>query len=83
MKVRDTGIGIAAQDIPRALERFSQVDERLERKYEGTGLGLPLARDYITLHGGVLSLDSVVNQGTTVTVRLPAERIESRDLAAA
>jgi signal transduction histidine kinase len=73
--VSDTGIGIAASDIPRALERFGQVDSRLSRKYDGVGLGLPLAKQFVELHGGNLSLESTLNVGTTVTVTLPVSRI--------
>jgi signal transduction histidine kinase len=73
--VSDTGIGIAPNDIPRALERFGQVDSRLSRKYEGVGLGLPLAKQFVELHGGSLSVTSTLNVGTTVTVTLPASRI--------
>ena len=73
--VSDTGIGIATQDIPRALERFGQVDSTLARKYEGAGLGLPLAKQFMELHGGALTLESTLNVGTTVTVTLPGWRI--------
>ena len=81
--VADTGIGIAAVDIPRALERFGQVDATLARKYEGAGLGLPLAKQLMEMHGGRLSLESTVNVGTTVTVTLPASRMVQRDSIAA
>src|SRR4029077_5737533 len=74
MFIRDTGSGMAKQDIPRALERFGQVDSTLARKYEGAGLGLPLAKQLVELHGGTLTLESAVNVGTTVTVTLPASR---------
>ncbi len=74
-QIVDTGIGIAPEDISKALSRFGQVDGALGRQYEGTGLGLPLARALIELHGGVLDLQSEVGVGTTVTVRFPAERI--------
>jgi PAS domain S-box-containing protein len=73
--VSDTGIGIAAEDIPRAMAPFGQVDSRLSRKFEGTGLGLPLAKSLTELHGGEFLLVSEIDVGTTVTVRLPATRI--------
>ena len=70
--VSDTGIGIAAEDIPKALEPFSQVDNSLSRKYGGTGLGLPLSKLYVEGHGGTLSIESVRGHGTTVFFTLPA-----------
>lgn len=73
-QVVDNGIGIAAIDIPKALSHFGQVDGDLNRKFEGTGLGLPLAKAFIELHGGHLDMQSVAGLGTTVTVRLPATR---------
>ncbi len=73
--VEDTGIGIAAEDIPRALERFGQVDNALSRKYEGTGLGLPLSKRLMELHGGSLELTSTVGVGTIVTVTFPQARL--------
>jgi signal transduction histidine kinase len=78
ISVADTGIGIAKEDIPRALERFGQVDSRLARKYQGTGLGLPLAKQLTELHGGMFTLTSLVGVGTTVTFTLPPERILRR-----
>jgi len=75
MQVVDTGIGIEGSDIPKALGRFQQIDSDLNRKYEGTGLGLPLTKAMVEQHGGVLDLQSQLGVGTTVTVRLPAERV--------
>jgi Amt family ammonium transporter len=75
LTVADTGIGIDLADIPSALSPFQQIDGELNRKYEGTGLGLPLAKSLAELHGGSLDLQSMVDVGTTVTVRFPAERI--------
>jgi signal transduction histidine kinase len=75
ISVADTGIGIAKDDIPKALERFGQVDSRLARKYQGTGLGLPLAKQLTELHGGSFHLTSTVGVGTTVTFTLPPDRI--------
>ncbi len=74
-QIVDTGIGIEAEDIPKALSRFGQVDGDLNRQYEGTGLGLALTKALVELHGGSLDLQSVVGVGTTVTVRFAAERI--------
>ncbi len=73
--VADTGIGMAAEDIPRALTPFAQLDGSLGRRFEGTGLGLPLAKSMAELHGGELSIASREGAGTTVTVRLPASRV--------
>ena len=73
--VRDTGIGMSKEEIVKALEPFGQVDSKTSRQFEGTGLGLPLAKQLTELHGGTLSIDSEVNIGTTVTVLLPKERI--------
>jgi PAS domain S-box-containing protein len=72
LTVADTGIGIALEDIPKAFARFEQVDAKLDRRYEGTGLGLPLSKAFVELHGGSLELESEVGVGTTVTVRFPA-----------
>lgn len=73
--VRDTGIGIAAEDIPKAMTAFGQLDSSLSRQHEGTGLGLPLVRTLTELHGGDFRLDSALGIGTTAFVQLPAERI--------
>jgi len=73
--VEDTGIGMSKNDIPKAFERFTQIDSRLSRKYEGTGLGLPLARHLMELHGGRLTLFSELGTGTTATAWFPPGRI--------
>ncbi len=73
--ITDTGIGIARQDIAKAFERFRQIDSKLSRKYEGTGLGLPLANQLMQAHGGRLVLESEVNVGTVVTLYFPPERV--------
>jgi len=75
MQVEDTGIGIALEDIPKALGLFGQVDSAFNRRYEGTGLGLPLSKSLAEMHGGSLDIQSQVDVGTTVTVRLPTERV--------
>jgi len=75
MTFADTGIGISAEEIPVALEAFGQVDNSLSRKHDGTGLGLPLCRHLAEAHGGRLTIESALGQGTTVTVQLPAHRL--------
>ncbi len=72
LRVSDSGSGMAPADIPRALRPFIQVDTSLARRHGGTGLGLPLTRILVELHGGRLEIDSTLNVGTTVTVILPA-----------
>ena len=74
LSVSDTGIGMAPEDIPRAVESFQQIDSELNRKYPGSGLGLPLSKAMIELHGGTLGIESRLGAGTTVTVIIPAER---------
>jgi signal transduction histidine kinase len=81
ISVKDTGIGMAPEDIPKAMERFTQLDRRLARKYEGTGLGLALSRKLMDLHGGTLDIESEPRMGTTVTLTLPVSRIISADAA--
>ena len=74
-EVIDNGIGMAPEDIATALRQFGQVDSALNRRYEGTGLGLPLTKALVELHGGTLELDSRLGEGTKVRIRLPASRI--------
>jgi len=81
--VADSGIGMAAEDIPRALQPFGQIDNSLARPHGGTGLGLPLALRLVELHGGTLTIDSAPGKGTTVTVVLPAERTHLHEMVAA
>ena len=73
-QIEDTGIGIRKEDLPKAMSQFGQVDSALNRLHAGTGLGLPLTKALVELHGGTLDLQSLPNVGTTVTVRFPAER---------
>ena len=77
--VTDTGIGMTENEIEIALEPFGQVDNTLSRSFEGTGLGLPLARKLTELHGGRLELTSIKGCGTTASIILPAERVHQRD----
>lgn len=68
IKVIDTGIGMAEKDIPKALSSFGQIDNSLSRKYEGTGLGLPLTKKLVELMQGQFNLQSSIGVGTTVTL---------------
>jgi PAS domain S-box-containing protein len=76
--VQDSGIGIAPDDIAQALTPFGQIESALSRKTQGTGLGLPLTKALVELHGGVLDLQSEVGKGTTITIIFPAERTISK-----
>jgi signal transduction histidine kinase len=76
--VGDTGIGIAEADLDRIMEPFQIVESPHSRSYQGIGLGLPLARSLVQLHGGGLTLQSGIGIGTTATLTFPATRtIES------
>ncbi len=72
--VADTGIGMSEDEIAMALEPFRQVDATRTRRFEGTGLGLPISKSLAELHGGELRIDSAKGSGTTVKVLLPASR---------
>ncbi|MGI0488021.1 response regulator, partial [Pantanalinema rosaneae CENA516] len=69
--ILDTGIGIAPEDIDKLFQAFVQIDSSLSRQYTGTGLGLALVQQITTLHGGSVSVESAVGQGSCFTVRLP------------
>ena len=81
--VADTGIGMSPDEVAIALEPFEQVDNAITKKYEGTGLGLPLAKRLIELHGGSIVITSTKGAGTSVCAQLPAERIVGRMAEAA
>ncbi len=75
IEVADSGIGIAPEDIERIFEPFVQVENHLNRRNEGTGLGLPLSRQIMALHGGTLHLVSTPGQGTTAIMTLPPQTL--------
>ncbi len=79
LEVRDTGVGLAPEDIPRALEPFVQVGQEVARDTGGAGLGLPLSKRLAELHGGRLEIDSSPGEGTTVRIVLPANRVLDRE----
>tara|TARA_R110002096_G_scaffold73270_10_gene173553 strand:+ start:2402 stop:3754 length:1353 start_codon:yes stop_codon:yes gene_type:complete len=79
LEVKDDGIGMAKEDVPKALAPFSQVDSGLNRNYEGTGLGLPLVKALIEMHDGTLEIDSQLHIGTSARVWLPSYRIAPQE----
>jgi len=78
LTVRDTGIGIAPDDIPVVMTAFGQADNAVTRHQRGTGLGLPLVNSLAEAHGGTFKLESQLGVGTTAAVRLPRERVVAR-----
>jgi signal transduction histidine kinase len=79
--VEDQGIGMQPEAIERAFAPFVQLDDDLSRQFEGSGLGLPLARLLTELHGGSIRLDSTPGVGTTATLSLPAYAAATRDVS--
>jgi signal transduction histidine kinase len=75
IRVTDTGIGIAENDLAKVVLPFEQASGAYVRENEGTGLGLPIVKSLVELHGGTFVLESRIGEGTTASVRLPAERI--------
>ena len=77
LRVTDTGIGMNSNELEQAMCPFGQVDSRLARRHEGTGLGLPLTKGLVELHGGEMTITSAKGTGTTVQVTFPQERTAS------
>jgi signal transduction histidine kinase len=75
LTVTDTGIGMTAEEAEQAMQPFRQIDSSLSRRYQGTGLGLPLTKSLVDLHGGEMTVESSVGVGTTVRVVLPKWRV--------
>ncbi len=73
ISIADTGIGMKQADIPKVMTPFAQVDSQLARKYDGTGLGLPLAKALVEMHGGHIKIRSKLRKGTTVSTYFPSE----------
>jgi len=75
--VRDTGIGIATEDLNRLFNPFTQLDSKLSRLYAGTGLGLTLVMKLVELHGGSVAVESEIGKGSCFTVRIPCKGLEN------
>lgn len=73
IKIMDNGIGIAAESLPYIFERFYRVDSARSRKTGGTGLGLSISKQIITLHQGIIDVESQLNVGTTFYIKLPMD----------
>ena len=82
VRIRDTGIGMRAEDIPLVILPFYRVTSALDATYQGAGLGLPFAKSIIELHGGALAIESAPGAGTTVTVTLPTSPVPAAAAAA-
>lgn len=82
VRVADSGIGIAREDLERVFQPFVQLDSSLSRRYQGSGLGLFLSRALAQAHGGTLTLESEPGKGTTALLRLPPSRVVRRVAAA-
>lgn len=75
LTVEDTGVGMNEDDLGKAMMQFGQVDSGHDRKHEGTGLGLPLTKGLVELHGGTMKIQSEIGKGTLVTITFPKERV--------
>jgi PAS domain S-box-containing protein len=77
LRVVDTGIGMTGEQMRRAMRPFEQIDSAFNRKYEGTGLGLPIIDALMRLHGGAIEIESEPGRGTRATLRFPKSRVEA------
>ena len=78
-KIEDNGIGIPKDQLERVFERFTQVESSAARPYEGTGIGLALAKELVILHGGKISAESTLGKGTIFSVTIPRGNIHELD----
>ncbi len=79
LTVADTGVGMSAEDLEQALTPFGQAESDIARDQEGTGLGLPLTKHLVELHGGSLTIESAPGAGTTIRATFPAQRLRLGD----
>ena len=79
LTVADSGVGMSAEDLEQALTPFGQAESDIARDQEGTGLGLPLSKHLVELHGGSLTIESTPGAGTTVRATFPVERLRPDD----
>jgi signal transduction histidine kinase len=79
IRVKDTGIGMNPDDVPKAMAPFGQIDSSLARKYQGTGLGLPLTKRLMEHYGGGIAIDTAPGKGTSVTVTFPPKCLRNVD----
>ncbi|MCE3221961.1 MAG: putative Histidine kinase [Nitrospira sp.] len=80
--IRDNGIGIPENQLDRIFDRFTQVEGQATRRFEGSGIGLALAKEIVTLHGGRIAAQSTIGEGSTFTVTLPRGDVEALPLVA-
>lgn len=80
LQIKDTGVGIPPEEIPRLFERFHRVTGTRGRTYEGTGIGLSLVKELVLMHGGTITVDSQPGVGTTFTVHIPMTRVSTPQL---
>ena len=76
VSIKDTGIGVAKKDIPKLFNKFYQVENHLRRNQGGTGLGLPIVKEIIGLHHGLMGIESKLKKGTTISFTLPKNKIK-------
>jgi signal transduction histidine kinase/ligand-binding sensor domain-containing protein/DNA-binding response OmpR family regulator len=79
IKIKDTGAGIAEEEIPKLFDRFYQVDSSQTREHEGTGIGLALTKELVELHNGTITVNSKLGEGTEFTIHLPVGRAHLKD----
>lgn len=84
LQVRDTGIGIPKEDLPRLGRPFEQIESQHSKSHQGTGLGLALSKSLVEMHGGQIAIESELGKGTTVTLTIPFnggdENVQAEDL---